>query len=67
MIFIFLTQCKHSCFYFFLIFLKFIYCERERAQAVEGQRGREKILSRLHTVSAGPDAGLGLTNHEITT
>ena len=39
----------------------------------EGQRGRERerekerIPSRLHTVSTEPDVGLKLTNHEITT
>ena len=33
--------------------------ERER------ERGRERIPSRLHTVSIEPDAGLELRNHEI--
>ena len=35
----------------------------------EGQREREgdKILSRLHTVSAEPDSGLEPTNREILT
>ena len=31
------------------------------------ERGRERIPSRLHTVRAEPRAGLGPTNHEITT
>ena len=53
-------------------FVKFDLCilrerERERASAGEGQRerGREKIPSRLRTVSAEPNAGLQLTNCEI--
>ena len=37
--------------------------------AGEGQRERERerIQSRLHTVSMEPDAGLKLTKHEIMT
>ena len=31
------------------------------------ERGRERIPSRLHTVSTEPDVGLDLTNHEIMT
>ena len=31
------------------------------------ERGRERIPSRLHAVSAEPDVGLKLTNREITT
>ena len=41
--------------------------ERERVQVGEGQRGRERIPSRLHIVSAEPDAGLDPTNPEIVT
>ena len=42
--------------------------EREIEQAGEGQREREKeIPSRLHAVSAEPDAGLELRNCEIMT
>ena len=44
-------------------FFKFIYFER-RGRA-ERERGRERIPSRLHTVSAEPNVGLELTNHEI--
>ena len=44
---------------------------RERAQAGEGQRegerGKERIPSRLFAVSAEPDKGLDLTNWETTT
>ena len=31
------------------------------------ERGKERIPSRLHTVSTEPDVGLELTNHEIMT
>ena len=47
--------------------------ERERvgalARAKEWQRERERrrIPNRLHTVSAEPNLGLKLTNHEIMT
>ena len=52
-----------------LLFLKFIYVEREREQGRSRERGieRERIPSRLHTVSTEPDAGLKPMNHEITT
>ena len=38
-------------------------------QVGEGQRerGKERMPSRLHTVSAEPDVGLELANHEIMT
>ena len=39
--------------------------ERERTLAGEGQRGRERISGRLHTVGTEPDAGLEPTNHEF--
>ena len=39
--------------------------EREREQAGEGQRDR--LPSRLCTVSAEPNTGLELANHEIMT
>ena len=38
---------------------------RERVE--KGQRERERILGRLFTVSAEPDAGLDPTNCEIMT
>ena len=43
--------------------------ETETARAGEGQREREKerILSRLHTASTEPDAGLDPMNCEIMT
>ena len=41
--------------------------ERESTQVVEGQRVGERIPSRLHNVSAEPDAGLEPTNHETMT
>ena len=56
----------------FLFFLKFIYLflrERERESTSGGgtERRRDRITSRLHTISAEPDVGLELTNSEIVT
>ena len=52
-------------------FLVFIYFERERMhvheQGRDRERERERIPSRLRAVSAEPDVGLELTNHEIMT
>ena len=51
----------------------FVYFERESvcvSTHVLGrgrERGRERIPSWFHTVSAEPDSGLHLTNHEIMT
>ena len=45
----------------------FIYFEREREWVRGRERGRERIPSRLHTVSTEPDAGLEPTNREIMT
>ena len=46
----------------------FISFEREREHKWgRGERGRERIPSRLHTVSAEPDVWLNLMNHEIVT
>ena len=44
-------------------FLKFIYFEREHT----GKGQRERIPSRLHTVSTEPVVGLNLTNCKIMT
>ena len=48
-----------------------MFISREREHAHEQERGRERgrkrISSRLCTVSAEPDAGLGPMNREITT
>ena len=41
--------------------------ERERAHASAGEGQRERIPSRLHTVSTELDAGLELKNREIMT
>ena len=41
--------------------------ERARKSRGEAEKGRERIPSRLHTVSVKPDAGLGPLNHEIMT
>ena len=40
---------------------------RERERERQRQRGRVRIPRRLCTVSAEPDMGLFLTNHEIVT
>ena len=41
--------------------------ERERTRAQVGEGQRERIPSRLHIVSAEPDAGLELMDREIMT
>ena len=50
-------------------FIYFLERETESEQAGKRQREREggRIPSRLCTVSAEPDMGLELTNHEIMT
>ena len=58
-----------------LLFFNFIYlfgdresvCVHRRGRGREGEGETERIPSRLHTVSAEPDAGLELTNYEIMT
>ena len=45
----------------------FILREREKERAGKRQRKGERIPSRLHTISAEPNAGLKLLNGEITT
>ena len=55
-----------------IYFFKFIYFERERTCAYaptsekgaeeEGERGRDRIPSRLHIVITEPDVGLELMN-----
>ena len=53
-----------------LVFLKFIYLflrERASKQVRGRERGRERISSRLCTVSVEPNVGLELTNDEIIT
>ena len=48
-----------------VIFLKFIYSERERERGGERERrekGRERIPSRRHTIIVDPYVGLKLTN-----
>ena len=54
----------------FIFLSLFIYFQRDREREREREsRGgaRERIPSRLHAISAEPDAGLNLTNHEIMT
>ena len=54
----------------FKYFFKFIYLclrDRESEQGKGKERGRDRIPSKLRTVSTEPDAELELTNLEITT
>ena len=51
-------------FFFFNVYL---FGEREHKQGRGRDRGRERIPSRLHAVSAEDDAGLNLTDREIMT
>ena len=44
----------------------YLFGERKRAQAGEGQRRADGTPSRFQAISAEPDAGLELTNREIT-
>ena len=46
-----------------LLFLSIYLFLRER----EGEKGRERIPSRLHTISLEPDLGLELMSQEIIT
>ena len=51
---------------FFKVYL--FTSERDRVSRVgQRERGRERIPSRLRTISTEPDAGRGLTNREIMT
>ena len=45
----------------------FIYFESGRDSRGGTEREADRIPSRPHVVSAEPDAGLDLTNHEIRT
>ena len=56
--------CSVFCILFY--FFKFIYL-REREWGRGRERGRERIPSRFHAVSAEPNVGLELTNREIMT
>ena len=56
----FSTINSNSLIIFLKIFL-FILRETEREQGRGRERGRERITSKLHAVSADPDAGLKLT------
>ena len=51
--------------FFFEVLL--IYFEREKAceQGRGRERGRERIPSRIHVVSAEPDVGLNVMSHEL--
>ena len=57
-----------SCSILFILF-KFIYFERQRESTSRAgaERRRERIPSRLRTISAEPDVQLEFTNCEIMT
>ena len=57
-LFLFLSFFFYKCLFIF---------ETESASRGEAERKRERISSRLCTVSTEPDEGLNLTNHEIMT
>lgn len=50
-----------------LLFLSFIYLVVLRERERENERGKGRIPSRLHNVSAQPDAGLEPMTRKITT
>ena len=60
---------KRGVYFFPVFFFRFIYFERERENTSGGgaERGRERIPSRLYTVSLEPDTVLEFMNHEIMT
>ena len=57
----------HSGWVLVCFFLMFIYFERERERAQVGEGQRERIPSRLHTVSTEPDVGFNPLHPEIMT
>ena len=52
---------------FFFLFVYLVLRERASKQEWGRERERERIPSRLCTVSAEPDLGPELTNHEVMT
>ena len=58
---------KYLFNYLFICLFVYLFWERERVQAGEGQRERERIPSRLCTVSTEPHTEFKLRNHEIMT
>ena len=54
-------------FFIFNFFLNVYLLWGVRSRERERERERERIPSRLHAISAEPNVGLDLTNHEITT
>ena len=56
-----------SEWFFFLMFILFILRERKRERVRVGEGQRERIPSRLHSVSVEPDVRLKPTNCEIMT
>ena len=65
---LFLYCLSMGCFVVVVVVLSLhIHFERESREGAERERGRARIPSRLHTVSAEPDLGLELKNCEIMT
>ena len=60
------TQSSNFDHFFFKKYV-FILREKEHNQGRGRERGRERIPSRLHTVSTELDTGLEPTNHKIMT
>ena len=60
---------KYNLFYYCVIYFLslFIYLERESVWQGQRKRVRERVPSRLRTVSTEPDVGLVLMNHEVMT
>ena len=59
----FFLAAEEALFFFLSLF---IYFEKERELGRGRERGRERIQSRLHAVSAEPGARLELMNREMT-
>ena len=57
------TYVNGSCYSFIHSFIHSFILEREESTAGRGGE-RERLPSRLHSVSAEPNVGLDLTNHE---
>ena len=57
------AETEEIIFFFLSFFINF----REKASRGSAERERERIPSRVSTVSTEPDLGLELTNCEITT
>ena len=61
------AQRKAKSIFFFVFNVYLFFREREHKQGRGRERGRQRIQSRLCTVSAKPSMGLQPMNHEIMT